>query len=80
MRTALRAFVAGLGPELTFQNPGKGSYIPMWRRDGRDFGAGLTWWKQIDNVGSDSAETPDGSAVSLRSRYYFTPFLDTTCA
>ncbi|MDP2895739.1 MAG: metallophosphoesterase, partial [bacterium] len=71
-------WVAGLGPRLTFQNPGKGSSIPIWRRNGPDFGAGYSYWKQMDNVPSDSAETTDESAVSLESRYYYTPFLDTT--
>jgi hypothetical protein len=71
-------WVPGLGPKLTFQNPGKGSYIPMWRRDGPDFGAAYTWLDKLEGVGSDSAEYTDEEAVGLDSRYYLTPFLDTT--
>jgi len=67
-----------LGLTLKFQNPGKGSYIPIWRRSGPEFAAGYTFWTQLEDVPSDSAEKYHEKSLGLRSRYYYSPFLDTT--
>jgi hypothetical protein len=69
---------APLGLTLKFENPGKGSYIPIWRRSGPEFAAGYTFWTQLENVASDSAQKYHEESLGLRSWYYYSPFLDTT--
>ena len=69
---------APLGLTLKFENPGKGSYIPIWRRSGPEFTADYAFWTQLENVASDSAEQYHQKSWGLRSRYYYAPFLDTT--
>jgi hypothetical protein len=67
-----------LGLTLKFENPGKGSYIPIWRRSGPEFDASYSFWAQLEDVPSDSAEKYHEKSLGLRSRYYYSPFLDTT--
>jgi len=78
MTTALEAFIAALEPTARVRESGKGRSIAISRSNGPDFAADYTWLDQLEGVGSDSAEHTDEEAVNLDSRYYYTPFLDTT--